>query len=138
MRTFHVRIYEADRTFFEGEISSLTVPVFDGTYGVMAGHRNVVVAIVPGTLHFVTEDGTVKYASVSEGMMRIDDGDVLVLVDAAEYPEEIDEHRAEEEEAAAKEAMLQKRSLQEYVLAEASLQRAMNRLKVKHSHQTKI
>lgn len=57
----------------------------------------------------------------------------MILVDSAEHPDEIDEHRAQMKAEATREAMLQKRSIQEYVLAEASLNRAMSRLKVKHS-----
>jgi len=56
---------------------------------------------------------------------------VLVLVDSVERPEEIDAARARREADQAREAMLQKKSRQEYQLAQASLARAMNRLRVK-------
>jgi F-type H+-transporting ATPase subunit epsilon len=64
-------------------------------------------------------------------MMRIDDGEVLVLVDSAEWPYEIDLERVKAKEAAAREAMLQKKSVREYTLAEASLKRAVARIKTK-------
>jgi len=135
LKTFHTSIYEADNTFFIGDIVSLTVPVFDGEYGVMAMHENLVVAIVPGELRYTTEDEEVRYVAVSDGMMRIENGDVLILVDSADYREDIDEHRAREKEAMAREAMLQKKSMREYALAEASLKRAVSRLKVKSGKQ---
>ncbi len=131
MNTFHARIYESDNTFYTGELENLVIPIFDGEYGVQAGHRNEVVAIVPGVLRYREAGGSDRYAAVSEGMMRIENGDVLVLVNSAEHPEEIDENRAELAKEEAREKMLQKKSMQEYVLAEASLQRAMSRLKVK-------
>lgn len=135
MNSFHARIYEADRTFYEGELESLVIPIFDGEYGVEAGHRNIVMAIVPGMMKYRKPGGQNEIAAVSEGMIRIEDGDVLVLVDSAEHPDEIDEHLAEQRQAEAKEAILQKKSMEEYVLAEASLKRAMSRLKVKHSQE---
>ena len=57
--------------------------------------------------------------------------DLLVLVDSVERPEEIDAARARREADEAQEAMLQRKSRQEYQLAQASLARAMNRLRVK-------
>ena len=81
-----------------------------------------------GTLE---DDGEWHDAAVSDGMMRVEDGEVLILVDSAEWPDEIDIERVKAKEAAAREAMLQKKSVREYTLAEASLKRAVARLKVK-------
>lgn len=135
MNTFKCRIIEADNTFYAGEMTSLVVPALDGDYGVLAMHQNVVVAIIPGKLKFQTEDGEWQEAIVSDGMMRIDDGEVLVLVDSAEWPYEIDIERVKAKEAAAREAMLQKKSVREYTLAEASLKRAVARIKIKETNQ---
>ena len=75
--------------------------------------------------------GPVRRAAVSGGMVKIEKNDVLVLVDSVERPEEIDAARARREADEAREAMLQKKSRQEYQLAQAALARAMNRLRVK-------
>ena len=56
---------------------------------------------------------------------------MLVLVDSAERPEEIDEARARREADQAREALLQKKSRQEHQVAQAALARALNRLRVK-------
>ena len=132
METFHAAIYRATSTFYEGELTSLVVPAVDGQYGVMAKHSDVVIAIVPGHMHFTLPDGRVIHAACSEGMMEVVDNRVMILVDSAEYPEEIDEIMAREQEALAREAILQKKSREEYYLAEASLKRALARLKLKH------
>lgn len=63
--------------------------------------------------------------------MKIEDGDVLLLVDTAERPEDIDANRAKRAADAAKEELLQKKSLQEYKSAQANLARALSRLRVK-------
>lgn len=132
--TFHLRIYEADSVFYEGEAELVVVPTTDGEFGVMAHHENMVVSVVPGTMRYRLLQEETKQAFVSSGMMRVENNDVLVLVASAERPEEIDENRASENERAAREALLQKRSRQEYILAEATLQRAVNRLKVKNKY----
>ena len=111
MNTFKASIIESDNTFFEGEMTSLIVPTLDGEYGVLAMHQNLVVAIIPGLLRFQNEEGEWLDAAVSDGMMRIEDGEVLILVDSAEWPDEIDIERVKAKEAAAREAMLQKKSV---------------------------
>ena len=63
--------------------------------------------------------------------MKVEKNDVVILVDSVERPEEIDAARAQREADEAREAMLQKKSRQEYQLAQATLARAMNRLRVK-------
>lgn len=131
MNTFNARILEADNTFFDGELVSITVPAVDGEYGVMANHENVVVAVIPGIARYTDVEGNQYQAIVSDGMMRIEDNDVLLLVDSAEHPEELDAQRAKEKEIAAREAMLQKKSVREYTLAEASLKRAIARQSLK-------
>ena len=131
MKPFSVRILAADHAFFEGACTSLVLPTVDGQYGVLAGHSNAISAVVPGTLICRTAAGETLYAAVSAGLVKIEDGEALVLVDAAERPDEIDKNRAARAAAAAKEELLQKRSMREYRMAEANLARAINRLRVK-------
>ncbi|MBP3296620.1 MAG: ATP synthase F1 subunit epsilon [Lachnospiraceae bacterium] len=130
MNTFHLKIYESDSAFFEGEAEIAVIPVEDGEYGVMAGHENAVVAVMPGIMHYRPVGGEMQYASVGNGMLRVEKNDVLVLVETAERPEEINEARARAAEAEAREAMLQKKSYQEYRLAEIQLERELARLKL--------
>ena len=75
--------------------------------------------------------GAPQYAAVSAGLVKIENGEVLVLVDTAERPEDIDALRVKEAADAAKEALLQKQSIREYHMAQTSLARAIARLRVK-------
>ena len=131
MEPFQVHILAADRTFYEGPCLSLTIPVSDGELGILAHHASMIAAVVPGTLRWQAPDQPVQLAAVSPGMVKVEHNDVLVLVDSAERPEEIDAARARREADQAREAILQKRSRQEYQIAQASLARAVNRLRVK-------
>lgn len=131
MDTFQVHILAADRTLYEGPCVSLTIPASDGERGILAHHASMMAAIVPGTLRYQPPGEKVQLAAVSPGMVKVENNEVLVLVDSAERPEEIDEARARREADQAREAILQKKSRQEYQLAQASLARALNRLRVK-------
>lgn len=127
---FHLRILAADRVFYEGDCESLTVPTQDGELGILARHSNLIAAVVPGALRARLPDERFARAAISGGLLKVEDGDVLLLADSVERPEEIDARRAQRAEARAREALLQKRSLQEYRDAQAHLARALNRLKV--------
>ena len=131
MDTFQVHILAADRTFYEGPCLSMTIPTSDGEYGILAHHSNMIAAIQPGILRYQIPGEPPHLAAISPGMIKVEKNDVLVLVDSAERPEEIDAARARREAEEAQEILLQKESRQEYRVAQATLARALNRLRVK-------
>ena len=133
MENFPVHILAADEPFYEGPCQSISVPTTTGMYGVLAHHTNVILAIVPGTLRYRCEGEDEKLAAVSAGLMNVENGEVLILVDSAERPEEIDANRAQRAADRAKEELLQKKSIQEYRMAQSNLARALSRLQVKSS-----
>ena len=137
MNTFHVDVLEADQVFFEGECVSLVIPTDDGLYGIQAYHHNAIAPVKPGEMKITKADGEEIEASVSSGIVKIENNTVLVLVETAELPEEIDINRARRSEAAAREAILQKRSIREFNEAQAQLARAVSRLRVKDRYEKK-
>ena len=132
METFQVHILAADKTFYEGPCVSLSIPTSEGEFGILAHHSSMIAAVQPGTLRYQVPDQPVQLAAVSPGMVKVERNDVLVLVDSVERPEEIDIVRAQREVDEAKEILLQKRSRQEYQIAQATMARALNRLRVKN------
>ena len=63
------------------------------------------------------------------GFVQIINNRVTLLVETAERPEDIDARRAREAQERAMEQMRQKQSIQEFHHSQASLARAMSRLK---------
>lgn len=132
MDSFKLEFLAADKPFYEGECVSLEVPTAEGQYGVMAHHMNLIAAIIPGRLKFkIKENDDFLIAAVSEGLIKIEDNEVLILVDTAERPEDIDVNIAKRDAEEAKEAILQKKSIRDYKSAQAKMARAINRLRVK-------
>lgn len=134
MKAFNLKILADNRKFFEGEAISLVVPTPDGEYGILADHYNMVVSVMPGTLKFKTADQVENVAAVSFGLLKVEHGEVLALVETIERPEEIDEARAKRTFEEAQEELLQKKGIIEHHLAQLKLARAINRLKVKHDY----
>lgn len=133
MENFPVHILAADEAFYEGPCQSISVPTTTGMYGVLAHHTNVILAIVPGTLGIAARARMKSWLPISAGLMKVENGEVLILVDSAERPEEIDANRAQRAADQAKEELLQKKSIQEYRMAQSNLARALSRLQVKSS-----
>ena len=102
MSAFHAQILASDTLFFDGDCEFMVVPCTDGAMGILSHHSNMIAAVVPGELRFQPE-----------------------------RPEDIDVNRARRAEDAAKEALLQKKSMQEHRNAEAQLARAISRLRTK-------
>lgn len=134
MSTFQVSILAADNVLYEGPCESLIVPTLQGQYGILANHSNMISAVVPGELTYRVPNGQEQLAAVSAGLVKVENNEVLVLVDTAERPEEIDANRAKRMADEAKEAILQKRSIREYHSAQATLAREINRLEVKRHY----
>ena len=127
---FHLDILAASVPFYRGECVSLVVPTSDGEFGILANHSNAVGAVCAGELRFEAAEGEHRRAAVAPGLFKIEDGRVLLLVDAAERPEDIDVNRALRAREEAEEQLRQKRSMAEYQLAQGNLARALNRLRV--------
>lgn len=142
MNTFDLRLLASDRDFYEGPCESIQVPLEDGLIGILPNHEDMICAVVPGEIIMKIPPSdafsgeTEIMAVVTSGMMKIERGAVLILVDSIELPEEIDENRTRRAAERAKEELLQKQSMREYKLAQNQLARAMIRLKYK-KHQAK-
>ena len=134
MNTFTVHILAADKVLYEGECESLIIPTPWGQYGILAHHTKAICAVVAGRLTYRVPGGKDQFAAVSDGLVKIEDNDVLILVDTAERPEEIDVIKARQIADQMKEAVLQKRSIREYCEAQAALARAVSRMDVHKKH----
>ena len=131
MDSFYIHVLAEDHVFLRGDCLSLTLPIVDGLYGIQAHHSNMISAVVPGTLSCTMADGSIHSAAVSNGLVKVEDNDVLVLVESAETPENLGSFRARlatEEAEAAKE---NRKAMMEYGAAQASLIRASSRLRTK-------
>jgi F-type H+-transporting ATPase subunit epsilon len=126
---FRLSIITPEHSFFEGDVEMLVLKTPDGELGIQAGHEAMVVSTVEGELR-LNQNGHWRWAAASAGFATVIQDQVLVMLQTAEWPEEIDIKRAQRSEHEAQERMRQKRSMEEYHMARAMLARAMTRLKV--------
>ena len=128
MNTFYLRVISSNKIFFDGRAEKIVLPLEDGEKAVLAHHENMVIATSIGEIRITTSKGEQVVGVVGEGFVQIVNNRVVLIVDSAEKPEDID--RAKEAKIRAEERLRQKESLKEYKQSEASLARALTRLKV--------
>lgn len=120
----------------EGEVlremvSAIVVPAAMGSMGIMADHAPLVTALDIGVLEYTKADQKNQIA-ITSGFMEVKDNEVMVLVQAAERPQDIDFERAEKARQRAETRLAQKKvDNVDYIRAQAALERALNRLQFK-------
>lgn len=134
MSTFNIKILAADDPFLIGPCESLIVSSLQGKYGILPHHCNMIIALVPGALFYRQPGQATQVVTVSHGLVKIENNEVLVMVESIERVEDIDANRAKRAADAAREAILQNKNIQEYRIAQARLARALNRLRVKGNY----
>ena len=127
MNKFMLNITASSGEFYQGDCENLVLPIGDGVYGVQTGHNPVLVALHMGLMHF-TVNGEEHEVLVGDGIAEVTPTFVLLLVDSAERPEDIDRNRAEAARIRAEERLQHKQSMREYYETKIALDRAMQRL----------
>lgn len=107
----------------------VVLPAKDGQLGVLANHGDMVTALSMGEMRIQKEDGTWETVLIGKGIMQDVNNRMLVLVEFAEHPEEIDQKRALEAKQRAEEQLRQKQSILEYHHSKAALARALARIR---------
>lgn len=131
MAKIRLDIVTAERMVYSEDVDEIIVPGVDGELGVLPLHSPLMTILAPGEL-LIKKDDTEVDLAVSGGFIEVRPDHVIVLADTAERAEEIDIARAEEARKRAEQAKSEvaSGSAEAALAAEASLKRALTRLKV--------
>lgn len=127
---FYLEVITPEKTFFRGNVEMVIVNSTDGELGIMKGHIPMVALVAIGTLK-IKQNGKWREAAINEGFMEVRPDEVIILSHSVEWPEEIDEKRAEAALERALQRIRLRRSMKEYYQSKAAMARAMARLRVK-------
>jgi F-type H+-transporting ATPase subunit epsilon len=128
-RTFTLDIVTPDRAVYSGEVTSMRVPAYDGSLGILAGHAPLLCVVLPGAILLRTGSEK-KVFAVGGGFLEVSGGKALLLADSAETPESIDRKRAEEAAGRARERLQARPKDVDLERAETALARALARMKI--------
>lgn len=94
-KRFKVVIVTPDKTAYEGEAVSATLPGQEGYLGVWADHAALVSAVVPGLVSLKLDDaGNESFFAVGAGFVEISDNVVNLMTETCEDSGDIDAERA--------------------------------------------
>jgi len=110
-------------------VSYLRCPGLDGSFGIMNKHREGVFALSIGELK-IKKNGKDEYFSIGGGFAEIFNNSVKILVESLEKSNEIDLDRANKSIERAKKRKLERDSELNEARINASMARAINRLKI--------
>jgi F-type H+-transporting ATPase subunit epsilon len=93
---FRFEIFTPYRLFFAESVEFISIRLSDGEAGVMAYHSPYIAPVETGVLRIKTNKGKWRSAFISSGILEVTEVKTVLMVDAAEWPEEIDTGRAAE------------------------------------------
>ncbi len=125
--SFLLRIITPDRLFYENQVEMVEFNTTEGEIGVLPGHIPLTVIVKPGILDITEGEGD-KVAALHAGFAEILPDRVTILAEIIEWPEEIDEGRAQAAKERAEERLRSKTAETDVARAETALLRAVARI----------
>jgi len=129
-RAFRLEIHTPFRRFHSGKAVGVTLTVSDGELGVLADRAPFCAPLETCIVTVRGEDGSVRRAAVTAGLVECSNGTLTLLAGAAEWPEEVDRARAETALARAEGRMRTGDSDAETRRSLAAAARARNRIAI--------
>ena len=126
----HVEIVTAERIVYAQEgVDEVVAPGAGGEFAVLPQHAAFITTLIPGELR-IMHGGGEEVMALTGGFCEVRNDRVVILADAAERVEEIDIERAEAARRRAEEALRERESLEDLAATQASLMRALARLRI--------
>jgi len=94
MAEMQVHVVSATRELYRGTAGAVYARSTEGEIGILPGHQPVLLALEISPVRVEQTDGEVVTWAVHAGFLEYRDGQLTVLADRAERPEEIDVERA--------------------------------------------
>lgn len=128
MERLYLEIATPERLMVGEEVDMVEAPGTSGEFGILPGHVTFLTTLDHGEVRFMV-DGRTRFVATSGGFAEVVDNKVTLLLDTAEFGEEIDLARAQKAKERAETAL---RGLtfehDEYMAFQAALTRAIIRI----------
>ena len=128
MATIRLEIVTPEKMVFSEDVDLILAWGVGGQLGILPHHAPLMTMLQPGDL-VIRKLGQEEALTLSGGFLEVRPDKVVILADACERAEEIDEARAEEAKRRAQEALKTAVTQVEAAAAEAALRRSLARLR---------
>jgi F-type H+-transporting ATPase subunit epsilon len=129
MATERLEIMTAERQVYSEDVDVVVAPGVSGQLGILPHHAPLLTMLEPGEL-MVRRGGEEEFVAITGGFLEVMANRIVILADAVERAEEIDEERAMEAMRRAQERLEGHPADLDLQRALASIRRAQARLKV--------
>lgn len=129
-KVIKLKVITPTRVFFEGEVESFIVKTRGevGEFAVLVDHAPMTAAVGLGTLVLSMTDGSKKTSTLFDGYAVVQENNAVIIAEAAEWPDEIDEERAQQAKERAEQRI--KQSDMDFARAQRALMRSIARLEL--------
>lgn len=127
-KLFRLEVIAPEKIFYSGDVEMVEYNTTEGEVGVYANHIPMTQIIAPGELIITEPEGVKKDAALHSGFVEVLGDKVTILTEAVEWPEDIDEKRAEEARIRAERRLSSGSEEADLLRAELALKRALLRL----------
>ena len=130
MPTMQLDIVTTERLVYSDLVNGVVASGIEGELGILPYHAPLLTVLQPGEIRIIKDGEEDNYMALTGGFLEVIANRVIVLADAAERADEIDEARAEEGIRRAQERIEHRTTDMDLERAMASLRRSQTRLKV--------
>lgn len=125
---FTVEIVSAEQSLWSGTASFLVVPGSQGELGIHGGHAPLLTYLKPGNVEVQEENGSVHLFYVSGGVVEVQPSGVIVLSDASQRAQDLDEAEVLRAKAEAEELLRNRHDKLTYAEIELRLSQEISKL----------
>ncbi len=125
----HLEIVTPERVVLSDEVDQINAPTTSGRVGILPRHAPLLTVLDVGEMTIIKAGVSTPYA-ISGGFMEVHSSRVTILADTVERADEVDEARAAASRQRAEEALAAGASDNQSAAVEASLKKALVRLRV--------
>jgi len=129
-KAFSLEIIAPDKMVYQGQATSVSAPGSLGGFQILFDHAPMISSLNVGPLKVKDESGQDTVYATGGGVLEVRSNNVVVLVESAELPREIDIQRAEAAKTRAEERLKAPDPALDVPRAELALARALNRLRL--------
>jgi len=122
MAILKVDVVSAEKSLYSGEAKFVVLPGESGELGILPGHTPLITRIRPGLVKVVHEDNSEESFFVAGGLLEVQPDHVTVWSDTAIRGEDLDEQKADEARAKAREALANAKDHADIAVVEAEIE----------------
>jgi F-type H+-transporting ATPase subunit epsilon len=128
MTQFPMEVITPNGILFSGEVVSCTMPGIRGKFQILNNHADLLVLLDVGEIkiRFIDKE---RSMATSGGMVEVKTNKTNIILETAEWADEIDIERAKAAKERAEKRLVDKDNI-DYARAELALARACNRIKI--------